>query len=72
MQKNQSRYGGWESVNGPVSPGSDIQCDWTSTRIITVRMQQVYMFGVLAGKSNEIFLNIFFVLELFGIMSFAC
>jgi hypothetical protein len=35
-------------------------------------MQQVNKFGVWAGKSDEILLNIFFVLELFGIMSLAC
>jgi len=30
-RKNQSSHGGWDSVNGPVSPQRDILRDWTRT-----------------------------------------
>jgi len=30
-RKNQSSHGGWDSVNGPVSPRRDILRDWTRT-----------------------------------------
>jgi len=31
LRKNQSSHGGWDSVNGPVSPRRDILRDWTRT-----------------------------------------
>jgi len=41
-QKNQSSHGGWDSVNGPVSPRRDILRDLTRTYHLLTHQELSY------------------------------
>jgi len=53
QRKNQSSHGGWDSVNGPVSPRRDILRDWTRTGNSTGENDECEDVDMFSKSENE-------------------